>query len=114
MRGGTESVPLIVGIGKAAELARKHLPGYDKKVRPLRGALEDGILRSIPNTELNGHKTHRLPNTINITVHGVESEALLNLFDKEGVCASSGSACLADSKEPTGLHEESELVGLWS
>jgi cysteine desulfurase len=62
-RGGTESVPLIVGIGKAAELARKHLPDYDKKVRPLRDELEEGTLSSIPNTELNGHRTQRLVNT---------------------------------------------------
>jgi cysteine desulfurase len=66
-RGGTESVPLIVGMGKAAELARKKPPAYDKKVRPLRDALEEGILRSIPNTELNGHRTQRLANTTNIT-----------------------------------------------
>jgi len=100
-RGGTECVPLIVGMGKAAELARKHLPGYDKKVRPLRDALEEGILNSIPNTELNGHKTQRLANTTNITFHGIESEALLILLDQEGICASSGSACLADSDEPS-------------
>jgi cysteine desulfurase len=100
-RGGTESVPLIVGMGKATELARKHLPSYEKKVRPLRDALEDGILSTIPNTELNGHKTERLANTTNITFHGIESEALLILLDKEGVCASSGSACLADSDEPS-------------
>lgn len=101
MRGGTESVPLIVAIGKAAELARKELPNYDKMVRPLRDALEDGILRSIPKTELNGHRTQRLANTTNITFHGIESEALLILLDKEGVFASSGSACLADSDEPS-------------
>jgi len=100
-RGGTESVPLIVGMGKAAELARKYLPDYEKKVRPLRDELEGGILNSIPNTELNGHKTQRLPNTTNISFHGVESEALLILLDKEGICASSGSACLADSDEPS-------------
>jgi len=100
-RGGTESVPLIVGMGKAAEVARKRLPHYDKKVRPLRDRLEEGILRSIPNTELNGHKTQRLANTTNITFHGIESEALLILLDKEGICASSGSACLADSDEPS-------------
>ena len=101
LRGGTESVPLIVALGKAAELARKHLPSYDKKVRPLRDALEDGILRTIPNTELNGHKTQRLTNTTNITFRGIESEALLILLDQEGICASSGSACLADSDEPS-------------
>jgi cysteine desulfurase len=100
-RGGTENVPLIVGLGKAAEMARKHLPVYEKKVRPLRDALEEGILSSIPNTELNGHKTQRLANTTNITFHGIESEALLILLDKEGVCASSGSACLADSVAPS-------------
>jgi cysteine desulfurase len=100
-RGGTENVPLIVGMGKAAELARKHLSDYEKKVRPLRDELEEGILGSIPSTELNGHKTQRLANTTNITFHGIESEALLILLDKEGVCASSGSACLADTDEPS-------------
>ena len=101
LRGGTESVPLIAGMGKAAELAHKTLPGYDKKVRPLRDALEEGILERVPNTELNGDKTHRLSNTTNISFHGIESEALLILLDKEGICASSGSACLADSDEPS-------------
>lgn len=100
-RGGTESVPLIVGLGKAAELAKKKLPDYDKTVRPLRDALEEGILSSIRNTELNGHKEQRLANTTNITFHGIESEALLILLDQEGICASSGSACLADSDEPS-------------
>ena len=100
-RGGTESVPLIVGLGKAAELARKKLPRYDKTVRPLRDALEEGILNSIPNTELNGHKLQRLANTTNISFHGIESEALLILLDQEGIYASSGSACLADSDEPS-------------
>jgi cysteine desulfurase len=107
-------LPLIVGLGNAAELARRKLPGYEKKVRPLRAfaapkwlrprrrdALEEGILRSIPHTELNGHKTQRLASTTNITFHGVESEALLILLDQEGICASSGSACLADSDEPS-------------
>lgn len=55
----------------------------------------------IPNTELNGHKTQRLANTTNITFHGIESEALLILLDQAGICASSGSACLADSDEPS-------------
>jgi len=101
LRGGTECVPLIVGMGKAAELARKQVPGYEKKVRPLRDALEEGILSSVPNTELNGHKLQRLANTTNITFHGTDSEALLILLDQEGICASSGSACLADSEEPS-------------
>ena len=100
-RGGTESVPLIVGLGKAAELACKHLPDYEKKLPPLRDELEEGILGSVPNTELNGHKTERLANTTNITFQGLESEALLIMLHKEGICASSGSACLADSNAPS-------------
>jgi len=101
LRGGTESVPLIVGIGKAAELARKHLPRYDDEVRPLRDTLEEGILKSMANVELNGDKIQRLANTSSISFQGIESEALLILLDKEGICASSGSACLADSDEPS-------------
>jgi cysteine desulfurase len=101
LRGGTENVAFIVGMAKAAELAVETLSDYDEKVRPLRDALEDDILNSIPNTELNGRKTLRLSNTTNITFHGIESEALLLMLDKEGICASSGSACLADSDEPS-------------
>jgi cysteine desulfurase len=101
LRGGTESVPLIAGMGKAAEIARKRLAAYDAKVRPLRDALERGILGSVAHTELNGHPRQRLANTTNVTFHGAESEALLLLLDQEGVCASSGSACLADSDEPS-------------
>ncbi|HEY0076314.1 MAG TPA: aminotransferase class V-fold PLP-dependent enzyme, partial [Abditibacteriaceae bacterium] len=100
-RGGTENVALIAALGKAAELAKKHLPDYDKTVRPLRDTLENGILEAIPCAELNGHKIERLPNTSNITFHDIESEALLLLLDAEGICASSGSACLADSDEPS-------------
>jgi len=101
LRGGTESVPLIVGISKAAELTRGRLSDYVNTVRPLRDVLEEGILEYIPTTELNGHKTQRLVNTTNISFPGVQSEAMLILLDKEGVCASAGSACLADSDEPS-------------
>jgi cysteine desulfurase len=101
LRGGTESVPLIVGFGKATELAREDIAKCEKNIRPLRDKLESGILKTIPDTELNGHPTKRLANTTNITFHGVESEALLLLLDRMGICASSGSACLADSDEPS-------------
>lgn len=100
-RGGTENLALMVGLGVAAELARKRLPDYARTVRPLRDTLEQGILSAIPDTELNGHPELRLPNTTNITFRGVESEALLLLLDQAGICASSGSACLADSDEPS-------------
>ncbi|MFQ3591412.1 MAG: aminotransferase class V-fold PLP-dependent enzyme [Chloracidobacterium sp.] len=101
LRGGTENVALIAGLGMAAELARKGVAEFDAKVRPLRDALERGILDKISDTELNGHLRERLPNTTNITFRGIESEALLLLLDQAGICASSGSACLADSDEPS-------------
>lgn len=101
LRGGTENVALIAGLGKAAELASRNISKFDAIVRPLRDALENGILQTIPDTELNGHRTERLANTTNITFRGIESEALLLLLDQEGICASSGSACLADSDEPS-------------
>lgn len=100
-RGGTENVASIVGLGTAAAIAQKKVPKYESIVRPLRDAMEQGILKTIPNTELNGHATQRLANTTNITFHGIESEALLLLLDQAGICASSGSACLADSPDPS-------------
>ncbi|MEI7937859.1 MAG: aminotransferase class V-fold PLP-dependent enzyme [Verrucomicrobiota bacterium] len=100
-RGGTENVAFIVGMGKGAELGLASLTDYDKKVRAFRDALENGILEGVPGCELNGHKALRLGNTSNISFKGVESEALLLLLDEEGICASSGSACLADSDEPS-------------
>jgi cysteine desulfurase len=99
--GGTENVALIAALGKAAELAKARVIDYDKTVRPLRDALENGILEAVACAELNGHKTQRLPNTSNTSFKGIESEALLLLFDREDICASSGSACLADSEGPS-------------
>lgn len=100
-RGGTENIAFIAALGKAAELAQHRVLDYDAKVRSLRDALENGILEAIPQAERNGHISQRLPNTSNISFNGIEAEALLLLLDGEGICASSGSACLADSEEPS-------------
>lgn len=100
-RGGTENVAGIAGLGRAAELAHKELPGYAAAVQPLRNRLETELLARISSAERNGHATQRLPNTTNLTFHGIESEALLLLLDQAGLCASAGSACLADSDEPS-------------
>ena len=114
LRGGTENVALIVGMGKAAELARKHLPDYEKEIRPLRDTLEKEILDSISNTELNGHPMQRLANTTNITFRGVESETLLVLLDQAGICASMGSACLGNSDGPSHVIKAMKPDGLAS
>ncbi|MBC7367895.1 MAG: aminotransferase class V-fold PLP-dependent enzyme [Undibacterium sp.] len=100
-RGGTENVAGIAGLGHAAALARAELPGYATTVQPLRDRLETELLARIPHAERNGHATQRLPNTTNLTFPGIESEALLLLLDQAGICASAGSACLADSDEPS-------------
>jgi len=100
-RGGTENVAGIVGFGHAAELARTEVADYAARITPLRDHLETQLLAGVPGAERNGHATERLANTSSITFPGVEAEALLLLLDQAGVCASAGSACLADSDEPS-------------
>ncbi|GAB4539508.1 MAG: cysteine desulfurase NifS [Pleurocapsa sp.] len=99
-RGGTENVAGIVALGKAAELAREHLPGIGWEKR-LRDKLEQGILDTIPNTVINGDPVNRLPNTTNIGFKYIEGEAILLSLDEFGICASSGSACTSGSLEPS-------------
>jgi cysteine desulfurase len=101
LRGGTENVALTVGMGIACEEAIRCVRDCNQVVRGLRDRLEEGILGRVPHSELNGHKVLRLGNTSNIWLQGIDSEALLILLDQQGVCASSGSACLADSDEPS-------------
>jgi cysteine desulfurase len=100
-RGGTESMPLIVGMGRAAELVGGKLEDEDTRVRRLRDKLESGILSRIPDTEVNGNPNSRVPNTTNIGIHFIEGEALLLAMDKQGICASTGSACASGSLQPS-------------
>jgi cysteine desulfurase len=99
-RGGTENVPGIVGMGKAAELAKRHLPDM-RRVAELRDRLERGILKSVADTSVNGDVEHRLPNTSNISFAQVEAEAILLLLSERDVCASAGAACSSGSLEPS-------------
>jgi cysteine desulfurase len=100
-RGGTENVPYIIGLGKACELAKKHLDEENTKVKALRDYLEAKILEKIPNTLVNGDRVHRLPNTVNVSFEYVEGESILLLLSDLGICASSGSACTSGSLEPS-------------
>jgi len=100
-RAGTHNVPSIVGLGKACELAGKHLKTEKERVSKLRDVLEKGILDSIPKSFVNGDTTHRLPNTSNISFEGIEGEAILLMLNEFGICASSGSACTSGSLEPS-------------
>ncbi len=100
-RGGTENVASIVGLGVACELAGAQMADENSKVRQLRDRLEEGLLKSVPKSMLNGHKTDRLPNTANISFEYVEGEAILLHMDRYNICASSGSACTSGSLEPS-------------
>ena len=100
-RGGTENVPYIIGLGKACELAKKHLDEENTKVKALRDYLEAKLLEKIPNTLVNGDRVHRLPNTVNVSFEYVEGESILLLLSDLGICASSGSACTSGSLEPS-------------
>jgi cysteine desulfurase len=101
-RGGTENTAAIVGLGKAAELAKRHLDaGEYRRVSELRDRLEKAILAGVPNTMVNGDREHRLPNTSSVAFEYVEGEAILLMLNEHGICASSGSACTSGSLEPS-------------
>lgn len=101
LRGGTENVPYIVGMARAAELAMSALEFENKTVKKLRDRLECGILENVKNAKLNSRTKMRVPNTTNIGFEYIEGELILLHLDKLGICASSGSACTSGSLEPS-------------
>ena len=100
-RAGTQAVPNIVALGKACELALRHLEEENTRVRALRDDLQARLLAVIPDAVVNGDQENRLPNTLNISFKYVEGEAILLMLDQYGICASSGSACTSGSLEPS-------------
>ena len=101
LRPGTENVSGIVGLGKACELAEKNLLDNTKYITNLRDKLIDGILDSVEQSYLDGHRTKRLPNNVNLRFTGIEGESLVLHLDSKGVAASTGSACSSKSLEPS-------------
>jgi cysteine desulfurase len=113
LRSGTENIPGIVGMGKAAEIAKEELGGEKTRLTVIRDKIINEILRRIPESYLNGHPTLRLPDNINIRFRFIEGESIILSLESEGIAASSGSACTSKTLEPsaallaTGLsHEE--------
>lgn len=92
-RAGTENVASIVGLGKAAEIAKIQLEENCKKMLNLRNKLIDGIKNKIQYVYLNGHPTQRLPNNVNFSFEFVEGESILLLLNQKGIYVASGSAC---------------------
>lgn len=100
-RGGTENVPGIVGLGKAAEIAMANLEENKEKEAKLRDYLIGRVLKEVPFTRLNGHPTERLSNNANFAFQFIEGESLLIMLDMDGICGSSGSACTSGSLDPS-------------
>ena len=100
-RAGTENVPWIVGLGVAARVAAGKIPTEMERLAALRDRLEDGILRAVPGTNINGARSPRVPNTTNISFDRVEAESLLIALDLEGIAVSTGSACSSGTLEPS-------------
>jgi cysteine desulfurase len=126
LRSGTENTPGIVGMGRAAEIARQEMEEEAKRLTPLRNKLIENVLGRISHSYLNGHPTRRLPNNANLRFSFIEGESLILSLDMIGVSASTGSACTSKTLEPshvlTGIglaHEEAHgsllfTLGRWN
>ena len=112
MRSGTENTAAIAGMGEALALAEAGREEDARRVTALRERMIERLFREIPDIRLNGHRTLRLPGNVNISVRGVDGEAMLLRLDLAGIAASAGSACTSGSLEPShvltaiGLGEE--------
>src|SRR5208282_6399462 len=100
-RPGTENVAGIVGLGKAAELARLSLTADAQRIAALRDKLESGLLARIPDSRANAAHAPRTPNTANLLFPGIEGEALIISLDLKGLACSTGAACSSGAVEPS-------------
>ena len=98
---GVVDAASIIGLGKAADLAREHIEHAGARVRALRDQLEQGILSRVPHAFATGDVDNRLPNTTSLAFEYVEGEAILLLLNQAGIAASSGSACTSGALEPS-------------
>ncbi len=96
-RAGTENVPAIVGLGKAAELAAAEVRNRMTYLTPLRDRLQKGLMDKIDHLVINGHPTRRLPQNLNLSMWYVEGESMLLFLNMAGISVSSGSACTSRS-----------------
>jgi cysteine desulfurase len=101
LRSGTENIPAIVGMGKAAEIARAEMKTEGQRLSQLRDELVKRVLDGVPASFLNGHPTQRLPNNASLRFSYVEGESLILSLDMLGIACSSGSACTSKTLEPS-------------
>ncbi len=100
LRSGTENVPGVIGLAKAFSLAQQDREVENARLIALRDRLIEGLL-AIPKTRLNGHRTQRLPNNVNISFLDIEGEAAVLYLDAKGIYVSTGSACASTSLDPS-------------
>jgi cysteine desulfurase len=100
-RAGTHNVPGIVGMGKAAEIARLEMSKHAQQLTQLTGRLWKGIEQKVSDVRFNGHPEKRIPGNVHVCVKGAEGYALPTRLELEGICAASGSACYTGSPEPS-------------
>jgi len=100
-RAGTENVPYIVGLAKACELARLGMEEESARIRAMRDRLEAGILAACPDVRVNGDRSRRLSNTLNVSFEYIEGESIAYHLSDLGICVSTGSACASGSLDPS-------------
>jgi cysteine desulfurase len=101
LRSGTENIPGIVGMGKAAEIAQAEMKTEGTRLIKLRDRLIKGLTENVPSSFLNGHPVQRLPNNASVRFSYIEGESLILSLDMLGVACSSGSACTSKTLEPS-------------
>ena len=101
LRSGTENMPGIVGFGKAAEITAQRWQESSRQWQYLRDKLVNSVLEQIPESYINGHPQMRLPHNANVSFDYIESEALLQYLDLNGIACSSGSACSSGEEAPS-------------
>lgn len=118
MRGGTENLPAIVGLGSACALAREDLETQARRVCGLRDDLERGIMACFPAARIHGAGAPRLPNTSNVGFATLDGEQIMDALDRHGVAVSLGAACALGGSEPShvltamGLERRSALASI--
>ena len=100
-RAGTMNSLGILGMGRAVELIQTEMEGINTRLKHYKTRLASGISKQIPDITFNGHPEQTLANTLNVSFHGAEGEAVLLYLDLEGIAVSTGSACSSGSLEPS-------------
>ena len=100
-RAGTENVFGVVGMAEALTEQNEVIEAEQERMKALAGQLIDGVLSAVPDCQLTGHPTERLPGIVSFLFEGVSADELLALLDMQGIAASAGSACTAGSNEPS-------------